>query len=208
MGAKRRNDVAMPEENSEQISVEATSSEPIHRKKKGVFVPFDANGQLDMRRVRDPEAINAAREALRVSAQPEGAAVAGEVQFITDEHVKMLLGAYMTGCSYVVPGIVNPKFRVQGIPEISHDLATRIYQLTPEQIESLTPDGVAFLNQQFAALPQWLKDWLTAFGPGAKFLGQLGFITAMQTKTLLDEWKRMNMPADMPVNGAAVEKPN
>jgi hypothetical protein len=176
------------------------------KRKQGAFVPLTETGAIDWERVRpsQKEGIEQARRAF--ASQPEPAT--GEVQFITEDHVKMALRLFETGCAYAIPELINSRVRTEGGTPIPRELALRVYQLTPEQLDALAPDGAIFANQQFQNLPEWLKQWILAVGPGAKFFGQLSFITAMQTKAMLDEWRRMQpQPVAQPVNGHAVEGP-
>jgi hypothetical protein len=200
MGAKKRTDLTPGDEqaaeNPATFSLESPAAPT--RKKKGVFIPLDENGQLDRARVRDLGAVEQARAALKAG---ESKAIEGEVQHITEDHVKWALKRYMDGCSYVIPAVL--KSRSQGIIVIPKDLAHSVYQLKDSQLDELAPDGAKFFNQQFEKLPEWIKEWFLAVGPGAKFFGQLAVITALQTQTLVEEWKK-TMPKTPP-NGSDSE---
>lgn len=209
---KKRNDVVSIEENAdERISTEATSSpsdDKPRKKRTGVYIPLNEFGQLDSARIRDTnrEGIEQARVALGVSSGASTGAVEGTAGIVTEDHVKTMLKYYGYLPVSVIPPMINSRLRDAGRPEISDTLALQTYMLSDKQIESMSPDGAQFLNQLIEGLPQWIKDLLFSFGPGAKFLGQLAIITAMQTKAMLDAYKIQN-PTEQPVNGAEA-KPN
>lgn len=206
---RKRNDVApVSDAPADELTLQPPSN-PTEPKapRLGAYIPLTADGQIDEKRIRPSqrESFEKAAAAIRAQGAGSSTAVAGEVQFITESHIQMALGFYAQGCAYAVPAYLRKQSK--GAINIDRALAVRVYQFTPEQLEMLTPAGVEFANQQFANLPQWIKDWLLAIGPGAKFFGQLAFITAMQTRTLIDEWKRMQpIPAtqEQKVNGGLV----
>lgn len=210
---RKRQDVTPPDTNAaedftlSQPQPAQAATEP-KAPRLGAYIPLTADGQVDRKRIRpsQEENVNRAIAALKAEASSSApGAVAGEVQFITEAHITMALGLYAQGCAYAVPAYLRKQS--QGAINIDRGLAQRVYQFTPEQLAALTPAGVEFANQQFANLPQWMKDWLLAIGPGAKFFGQLAFITAMQTRTLIDEWKRMQPTPTAPeqkTNGGLV----
>ena len=156
-----------------------------------MFVPLTETGAIDHARVRD--ANKQLFEQVKTAIAHEssaGEAIVGEVQIISEENVKWALKRYMDGCSYAAPALLRS--RSQGVIDIPHDLAKQVYRLTDEQLSELAPDGAKFANQQFEKLPQWIKEWFLAIGPGAKFFGQLAVITAMQTQTLVQEWQKLH----------------
>ena len=198
----RRKDVVNIVEEPEISTADNGENKP--KPRKGVFVPFDNEGNLDLKRVRDPEGIDAARNALGVVAP--STAVAGTPGLITEEQVKFALGYYQYLPTNTIVPFINRPLRENGRPEISQELALRCYTLSEEQIASAAPDGAQAINQIIDALPQWLKDFLFSFGPGAKFLGQLAMFTAFQTQRMLTIYKSQN-PPEQPI-GTVESKPN
>lgn len=203
MAPRKRTDISPSDEQQAAIATEVPTEVKQKAVRRGVFVPLTEFGAIDHARVRDVN--KDVMEQVRVAMAREGSstAIEGEVQIISEDNVKWALKRYMDGCAYAAPAFLRS--RSKGAIDIPRELAQQVYRLSDEQLEELAPDGAKFANQQFENLPQWIKDWFLAIGPGAKFFGQLAFITAMQTQTLVAEWQKLHPQPEQPVNGAPAE---
>ena len=148
----------------------------------------DAQKQAFIQTVtHDPETLEMIGSAVGDEETPEG--------FVTPAHMKIFLEGYAGAERAAIPWLIEQKSK--GLIKIPKEVAKEIYSFTEEEKESIAPDGAKFVNEELMPnLPDWFKEWLFAFGPGAKFLAALAIHTSMKTITLIDYIKQQPQTVD------------
>lgn len=129
----------------------------------------------------DPNLLEMVGEALG-GEEGEGVVLPGQV---TEKHIHMFLEAFAAGERFLIPWFI--KSRTKGQVKLNPEKVSEVYQFSDEDKALLGPSGAQWANE---SLPEWIRKWITEVGPGAQFFGHLAFISYMQTKMLLDDWKK------------------